>query len=131
TWQPKLTLAGGFPDGTSNTVLFGEQYSQCASKSKGWAWFAANDEQAACEFHPGNLCGICPGPPSATTAAVPLQDNPTIANCNPSNLQAMSPGTVQVGLGDGSVRGVSTAISGTTWARAMWPNDRLLLGSDW
>ncbi len=131
TWQPSLTLASGFPDGTSNTVLFGEQYSQCGGNNKGWAWFAGNGEAQACEFHPGALCGICPGPPVATTSAAALQNMPTIANCNPSNLQAMSPGVVQVGVCDGSVRGISTSISGTTWARAMWPNDGLPLGSDW
>src|SRR5262249_18716926 len=36
TWQPNRTLGGGFPDGTSNTVLFGEQYSQCGGNDKGW-----------------------------------------------------------------------------------------------
>jgi hypothetical protein len=130
TWQPNRTLGGGFPDGTSNTVLFGEQYSQCGGNDKGWAFFP-NPESAACEFHPGVLCNLYQGPPAATTTAVALQDQPTIANCNPYNLQAMSPGTVQLGLADGSVRGVSTSISGTTWTRAMWPADGLTLGSDW
>jgi hypothetical protein len=73
----------------------------------------------------------CNGPPGPTTAAVTPQNQPTIANCNSVDLQAMSPGTVQVSIGDGSVRGVSTNISGTTWARAIYPNDGLVLGSDW
>jgi prepilin-type N-terminal cleavage/methylation domain-containing protein len=129
-WTVNRTLGGGFPDGTSNTVLFGEQYSQCGGRDKGWAFYP-NPEAAACEFHAGVLCNLWRDPPNAGTAAVALQDRPTIATCNPYNLQAMSPGTVQVGLGDGSVRGVSTSISGTTWARAMYTNDGLPLGSDW
>lgn len=131
TWQPRLTLAAGFPDGTSNTVGFGEQYSQCGGNNKGWAWYAPNNENAASEFHPGTLCSVCPGPINAGTTAIPIQNLPTSGACNPRNLQAMSPGTVLVGVCDGSVRGVTTAISGTTWARALWPNDGLPLGSDW
>jgi hypothetical protein len=46
-------------------------------------------------------------------------------------LQSMSAGGIQVGLGDGSVRTVSTSISVTTWANAVSPNDGNVLGSDW
>ena len=36
-----------------------------------------------------------------------------------------------VGLGDGSVRMVSTGISAQTWASAVSPNDGTPLGNDW
>jgi hypothetical protein len=38
---------------------------------------------------------------------------------------------MQVGLGDGSVRGVSAGMSVTTWANACNPNDGAALGSNW
>ena len=38
---------------------------------------------------------------------------------------------MQVGLADGSVRGVSPGVSGTTWWAAMTPNGGETLGPDW
>jgi len=38
---------------------------------------------------------------------------------------------MQVGLGDGSVRGVSSSVSSTTWWSAVTPNAGEVLGSDW
>jgi prepilin-type N-terminal cleavage/methylation domain-containing protein len=131
TWNPHLTLSAGFPDGTSNTIIFSEQYSKCGTENKSWSWYAPNDESGASEFHPPVLCGMKGGVPGPATVAVLPQNQPTIANCNPRDVQAMNPGGVQVGLCDGSVRNLSTSISGTTWARAMYPNDGLVLGSDW
>jgi len=52
-------------------------------------------------------------------------------NCNPCMLQAPSAGGILVGLGDGSVRLVSTGISPATWSAAITPNDGLTLGNDW
>ena len=34
-------------------------------------------------------------------------------------------------LGDGSVRTVTTSVSGTTWRNACIPDDGNVLGSDW
>jgi hypothetical protein len=46
-------------------------------------------------------------------------------------LQGPSSGGILVGLGDGSVRMVSTAISQATWIKAVNPQDGQTLGSDW
>jgi hypothetical protein len=35
------------------------------------------------------------------------------------------------GLGDGSVRTVSSGVTGTTWRNACIPDDGHVLGSDW
>lgn len=132
TWNANYNIPAGFPDGTSNTVIFGEQYSQCGSANIGWACFAPNYQNSgASEFNTAQLCGLTNQVPGPTTVAVTPQLQPTMANCQAYNLQAMSAGGVQVGLCDGSVRNVSTSISGTTWARAIYPNDGLVLGSDW
>jgi prepilin-type N-terminal cleavage/methylation domain-containing protein len=51
--------------------------------------------------------------------------------CDPTRLQAFSAGGIQVGMGDGSVRGVSPGISQATWGKAIDPADGFALGSDW
>jgi prepilin-type processing-associated H-X9-DG protein len=40
-------------------------------------------------------------------------------------------GTIQVGMGDGSVRGVSKSVSPTTWWFAFTPAGGEVLPSDW
>ena len=59
------------------------------------------------------------------------QLKPTIQQCDPTGLQAISSGGMLVGLMDGSVRTVATGISTNTLARAFVPNDGFVLGSDW
>jgi hypothetical protein len=63
--------------------------------------------------------------------AAPPQNVPTVAACNPFNVQATTAAGCLTGLCDGSVRIVSPAISSTTWFSAIWPNDGIPLGSDW
>jgi prepilin-type N-terminal cleavage/methylation domain-containing protein len=59
------------------------------------------------------------------------QIQPSDDTCDPKRLQAFSAGGIQVLLVDGSVRMVTPGISQPTWARAIVPNDGLLLGPDW
>jgi hypothetical protein len=60
-----------------------------------------------------------------------IQSQPTIAQCDPARLQAMSPGGMLVGMMDGSVRSVSASTNVDTLAKAILPNDGFPLGSDW
>ncbi len=62
---------------------------------------------------------------------LPIQPKPTRVQCDTSRLQAMSAGGMLVAMMDGSVRSVSTSISTDTLARALVPNDGLVMGSDW
>ena len=81
--------------------------------------------------------GPCAGDPPQWPGGNPLncqplfQTGPTIFNCDPTRVQGFSGSGIQVGLMDGSVRMVASGISQTTWARAIIPNDGLVLGSDW
>ena len=54
----------------------------------------------------------------------------TVQACQPYFVQAMDAGGCVVGLMDGSVRMVSTSVSGQAWVRAIWPKDGFVNG-DW
>jgi prepilin-type N-terminal cleavage/methylation domain-containing protein len=134
----RMTLQG-IPDGTSNTVGFAEQYGRCGSYDKLWAYHPIWRWQRAPYFDTRlmstGMAGTSQGDNSActvietSTAAVP-QNQPTVAACNPYFVQAVDGGCV-VGQMDGSVRTVTTSISGTTWVRAIWPRDGFVTGNDW
>jgi prepilin-type N-terminal cleavage/methylation domain-containing protein len=51
--------------------------------------------------------------------------------CLPTLLQGYSTAGIQVSLGDGSVRNVSSSITQVTWGRAVDPSDGGQLGSNW
>jgi len=137
------SLTAGMTDGTSNTVMFAERFRNCSPASGGctlpaWAWntivntgdswssptFGAQNDgigqmnQGGAQF---NNNGGAPG----------FQAGPSIQACNWYVTQGGHAGTMQVGMGDGSVRGVSDAVSWQTWTWACTPNDGNALPSDW
>jgi prepilin-type N-terminal cleavage/methylation domain-containing protein len=135
-------------DGTSNTVGFAEQYARCgtgdnnstADPDKDWHHLWAYNVTWAWQQGPyfdtrlmsSHMAGTHQGDNSACTCtanstAVPPQNQPTVANCNPFFVQAID-GTCTVGVMDGSVRGVSPSVDPTVWVRAIWPRDGLVVG---
>ena len=124
----KATLLS-ISDGTSNSVGFAEQYSVCGGYSKLWAYNVPWLWEQGSYFDTRIMSNGTISP-DATSTAAPPQSQPTPANCNPYLVQAVD-GSCIVGLMDGSVRGVSPSIAGSTWCAAIWPRDGLVLGSDW
>jgi len=60
-----------------------------------------------------------------------IQVKPTVGQCDPTGLQAMSSAGMLALMMDGSVRMVGTSMSVDTLARAFTPNDGFVLGNDW
>jgi prepilin-type N-terminal cleavage/methylation domain-containing protein len=117
----KAGLPRTFQDGTSNVIILATGYANCrgADGIRNWAhpgWDGPNQDWA------GFFAKWSTGLPQAA---------PPAAACDPTLPQALSTGAMQVGLGDGSVRSVTTSVSQTTWLAALLPNDGLPLGSDW
>ncbi len=135
----KMTLQG-ISDGTSNTVGFAEQYAVCGTGEwdttsgpnfhKLWAYNVTWGWQRGPYFDTRIMSNDTINPDINSVAATP-QIQPTVANCNPYLVQAMDAGGCIVGLMDGSVRQVSSGVSGSTWVRAIWPRDGMVLNSDW
>jgi len=111
----KGNLVTLMPDGTSNTIVFGEGYAECQGKSR--LPFESN-WQGNAQF-------------AAFYSVALFQARPNAAACNQSLLQSHSSSGMLCGLGDGSVKSVSSSISQPTWQAAIYPNDGLVLGSDW
>jgi prepilin-type N-terminal cleavage/methylation domain-containing protein len=136
------TLVTAMPDGTSNTVIFAERYKVVAPTWGGytgsaWAMHPAfvghgwdspiigwRDTPGAPGYDPSfvNVGGQSSGP---------FQIAPAVSAADWYVAQSAHTGSMQVGLGDGSVRGVSSGISKQTWINAGNPKDGNVLGSDW
>jgi prepilin-type N-terminal cleavage/methylation domain-containing protein len=141
------SITTSMPDGTSNTVMWGERFKRCTP-----SWGGETDPQWA--MHPAYVghgwdtpvfgwrelgVGYDPsytrGNGSLTTAppsgSETFQVAPQFSSCDWYVLQAGHSGTIQAGMGDGSCRGVSSSITSTTWWAACDPKDGTVLGSDW
>jgi prepilin-type N-terminal cleavage/methylation domain-containing protein len=138
------SLVSAMGDGTSNTVMFAERFRNCSPDGAhgggctlpAWAWDTIIN---------GGDCWTSPtfgarqdgieqmncGGAEIAYGGVAFQAGPSAQACNWYVTQGGHAGTMQVGLGDGSVRGVSGSISVQTWTWACYPNDGNPLPSDW
>jgi prepilin-type N-terminal cleavage/methylation domain-containing protein len=130
-------LVTAMTDGTSNTVIFAERYQICAPT---WGGYTG----PAWAMHPSYVghgwdtpvfgwheYGIGYDPSIDGSVGFPFQIAPAPSACDWRVTQGAHTGTMQVALGDGSVRGVTSGLSLQTWIYAGWPNDGQVLGNDW
>jgi prepilin-type N-terminal cleavage/methylation domain-containing protein len=66
-----------------------------------------------------------------TAGGLPFQTSPGPGNCYPAVLQSPHTGVMIVGIGDGSVRTVSSNISLSTWLAVCIPDSGNIPGNDW
>jgi len=143
----QASLANGFPDGTSNTIMFATKYGQCGPVNPlvgvplGSAWplinFPPNSILTAGAYFAYSTPTITGYIPNAAGVGVTFQvapshpPRPNTVVCDPNYAQAYTISGLQVSLADGSTRMLSPSLSGLTWRNALLPNDRQPLGSDW
>lgn len=128
---------GTIPDGSSNTVLFTEKYAACNGGGNLWAWnggdiaFNANDWAATTINKP------LASPYNASYGGGNWNQPPLtgVANWNSTNCDRTRPTSMHsvcnTLLADGSVRGVSRAVTQVTWLMAADPTDGGVLGNNW
>jgi prepilin-type N-terminal cleavage/methylation domain-containing protein len=118
----RASLAAGFPDGTSNTIVFYDRLAQPNGYINGllWCWAPSPPDGGAPIL--GYKTWMLHLPPQAGLS-------PSVVDSYRANSGHIN--VVQVGLADGSVRSVSINISPATWHYAQTPNDGKVLGPDW
>jgi hypothetical protein len=141
TRNPVARIPATFVDGTSNTIVFAEKYMICGPRANSHAAFywgetclncgSPGNKSGACNRRSSNVANVGSPPMFYNGLTLPPQAKPSPDNCNPCMLQGPNAGGALVGLGDGSVRLVSTGISAQTWAYAVSPSDGNVLGNDW
>jgi hypothetical protein len=127
-------LLNAMPDGTSNVIIFTERYLNC-NRADGPAWAFTIAYTGPGEDVPGFGCASAGwgniGCPDYNQGGTPFQIKPAPLDCIPSTIQGAHTGSIQVGMGDGSVRGVTANVSERTWEWACYPHDGNPLPPDW
>lgn len=120
-------ILNGFPDGTSNSVIFGTKYRKCGEGGSRYAAEPSSKFAAFIGQHPATK----PADPADGEATFQLK--PAAKDCRISPLmpQSFSDKGLLIALADGSIRVVSPKMSAETWNRALHPSDGFPLGADW
>ena len=116
-WGGYARMPASFPDGISNTLLFAERYASCDDKMSAWA-YQQFDRNAAV------FAVWSRGPGSRFES----QPNPWSIECDPSRASSSHRGGMNVGMGDGSARMLSSGIDGQTWWALCTPAGGEILG---
>jgi len=96
-----------------------------------WAHMTLSQYAVNVNAYPYGVPASSPWPNYPWAFMTVPQVKPTLVNCDPKRLQAFNAGGISVGMGDGSVRNVSTSISPTTFGLAVDPGDGQPLPADW
>ena len=153
-WDGQARIPATFQDGTSNTILFAEKYARCDNGGNGGTWwmrgvyhgpksFSGIGKPGSDDSYPGDrFSAVFAGGvghdnvrwaqgPGSRFLLQPANFIATNGACYKQYASSPHTGGMNVCLGDGSVRFLSSGISGTTWWWACTPNGGEVLGSDW
>jgi prepilin-type N-terminal cleavage/methylation domain-containing protein len=115
-------IPASFPDGTSNTLLFGPDFTVCGMTQYMWN-MGNNGSPPTWPYYYD---------PSMNYLSLPTpQLRPTPDQCDPMRLQTPYSGAILVGLADGSVRNVSPGVSLYSWNLALNPSDGMEFDGTW
>jgi len=117
--------------GTSNVVMFATRYATCNTTDT--IWSIAGTQQG--NFGPSYFTAISPGGGVTTIQPAPqvsgASANASIQTCSQKMVQAYNAAGAQCGMGDASVRSVSSAVASTTWNIVVNPTSTVVVPSDW
>jgi prepilin-type N-terminal cleavage/methylation domain-containing protein len=123
---------GNIPDGTSNTVGVAERFASYPNPSYSnygnSPWLPYSIATNSPPFYNYSSFFADPNYPPASFPPQVGARPATAANQGPSSAHT---GTLQILLMDGSVRGISSGVSATTWGLACTPDDGTPLPSNW
>jgi prepilin-type N-terminal cleavage/methylation domain-containing protein len=133
--QRYLKLGASFQDGTSNTIMLATRYQICGSgfSFMGTAWDRDPGNTPVFGYNITKLSDITSVGNGIGFGTPPFQVQPTQQACLPTGGTAMSFNAtgLQVALCDGSVRGISTGMSATTYFAALTPAGGETPATDW
>jgi prepilin-type N-terminal cleavage/methylation domain-containing protein len=121
---------GTIPDGSSNTVMFGEKNSQINSWPMPVTYLPIYAPVFGLILNSGAGYPYSYWGPFTQNALQPPENGPP-GNWDFLRPSSMHTGGMVTGLSDGSVRIVSYSISPRTWLNAITPDDGQVLGDDW
>jgi prepilin-type N-terminal cleavage/methylation domain-containing protein len=122
---------GNIPDGTSNTIGVVERFA--GYPNYGWSSLLWHYQQERLNWGYSQWSPVYANASwgGNSPSSYPPQIGVRYQVAHPYYPNSGHTSTVQVGLMDGSVRGVSSGVSQTTWGNAVLPADGNVLGSNW
>jgi hypothetical protein len=134
TWTTNVRFPSYYQDGTSNTIIYGEQYSQ-------WAWnWSGNTEYFNRHYYDGTnyFYGYDKtydwsggGGWRNVPRNPPFQIRPQLKDVQYDHAQSFATSGINVSFMDGSCRQLNSAISGTTFMALCTPHAGDLPGNDY
>jgi len=146
SYTPTPRVPDSFPDGTSQTVLFGEKFARCGAEGNGWSYSMANfnNWHSTMYYRAGWVVPVGYTPGSNITVAnfpnLPFQANPlwsqaynatTQKGCDPARAQTGHPTGMNACMADASTRVIGRQISMQTLWSVMTPNEKDIPLADW
>jgi prepilin-type N-terminal cleavage/methylation domain-containing protein len=132
-WNSQARIPTNFSDGLSNTIFMAERVAYCGTTPAGTLWGYAEVTGSGAGWLPF-FAGWIVGPPFAPSYNyTPFLIRPGTSGGPACNYEYPSTyhSAMNVLMGDGSVRSLSSTISGATFWAACTPANGDLLGTDW
>jgi prepilin-type N-terminal cleavage/methylation domain-containing protein len=115
-------VPASFPDGTSSTILFGPNYTQCGMAQYMWN-MGNNGTPPTWPYYYD---------PAVNYLSLPLpQMEPNPMDCDPMRLQSPYSAVCPVVMADGSIHLVASGVSTFSWNVAVNPADNLAFDNSW